>query len=171
MCDLCDRPELTGDDVLNDISQRIARDRFTAVSVGGSRTRAEFSYSVGLTEHGCPELIVTGLRSEQAAGLLRLWGDYLLDESVVLPGEMMDADPWFLQAVQVERPREHLLIADRFYGEGLRALQLVWADAAGRWPWEPGHRGRPAGQPVLGEPAPWYCDPHAQDRLGVPPHL
>lgn len=67
MCDLCDRPDLTGDDVLENISEQISRNRFTAVSVGGSRTAAEFSYTVGLTELGSPELIVTGLRSAGAA--------------------------------------------------------------------------------------------------------
>lgn len=171
MCLLCDRPDLTHEECLDDIRTRIARYRFAVISVRGSRRAAEFSYSVGLTEHGAPELIVTGLRSESAARLIRAWGDYLLDESVVLPGETMECGPWFLQAVQVERPRDHLLLADSLYGDGVRALQLAWADRAGRWPWEPGHRSRPAGQLVLGEPARWYCDEHALDRLDVPPHL
>lgn len=70
----------------------------------------------------------------------------------------------------MEHPEEHLLVAHRFYGDRLRALQLVWADAAGRWPWDPGHRARRAGQPVLGPRAPWYCQEHSPDRLDVPPH-
>ena len=171
MCQLCDRPDLTMEDVLQDVRSRVVKDRFTVVGVAGSREVAEVSYSVGLSERGAPELIVTGLRSEVASRLIRVWGDYLLHRSVVLPGETLRSGPWLLQAVQVERPHDHLLVADRLYGDGLRALQLVWADEAGRWPWEPAHRARRAGQPVLGERAPWYCAEHSPNRLDVPPHL
>jgi hypothetical protein len=64
--------------------------------------------------------------------------------------------------------RERLAVA--VHGPAVRALQLAWCDAAGRWPWEPGHRARRAGEPVLGRRAPWHCDEHRQDRLDVPPH-
>lgn len=89
----------------------------------------------------------------------------------MLPGETLGGGPWLLEAVEVERPQQHPVVACRYYGDHVRALQLVWADAAGRWPWEPGHRARRAGQPVLGKRAPWYCPEHTPDRLDVPPHL
>lgn len=171
MCDLCDNPQLEPDDVLERVRTDIGRRRFGIVGVKGSPRCAEFSYTVGLTEHGLPELIVTAVRPTDAVRLLRMWGDYLLDESAVLPGETLEAGPWLLQAVSVERPEGHLLIAHRFYGERLQALQLAWADDRGRWPWEAGHRARRAGQPVLGSPAPWYCHEHSPSRLDVPPHL
>ncbi len=171
MCDLCDDPSCEPDDVLERVRTDIARRRFSTVSVGGSTRSAEFSYTVGLTEMGLPELVVLAVRPAESVRLLRLWGDYLLDESAVLPGEILEAGPWLLQAVLVDRPQEHLVVAQRFYGRDLQALQLAWADDRGRWPWEAGHRGRRAGQPLLGAPAPWYCDEHAPDRLDVPPHL
>lgn len=170
MCEICDRPDLTMDDVLSTIVDRIARHRFTTVSVEGARCTAEFSYTVGLTGHGLPELVVLAQRPETAVRLVQMWGDYLLDDSSVLPGELLRTGPWLLEAVQVSRPKEHLLVADQLYGADVRALQLVWADPRGRWPWEPGHRARRAGQPVLGDRAPQYCDEHAP-RLDVPPHL
>lgn len=40
----------------------------------------------------------------------------------------------------------------------------------GRWPWERGHRARPAGQPLLGPRSPPYSAEHAPGRLDVPPH-
>ncbi len=126
---------------------------------------------MGLTPHGLPELVVTGMRGESASRLLRLWGDDLLDESAVLPGETMECRPWLLEAVEVAEPHEHLLTAVRFYGEAVRGLQLAWADQRGRWPWEPGHRARRAGQPLLGEPAPHFCPEHRPDRLDVPEGL
>lgn len=171
VCDLCDQPDRTTDDVEDRIREVIKRRRFAMVSVAGSSRTAEFSYTVGLTEHGLPELIVTAVRSDSASRLLDLWGNYLLDTSAVLPGETLESGPWLLEAVHVEQPQDHLLVADRFYGDRLRALQLVWADSAERWPWEPGHRARRSGQPVLGARAPWYCDEHTPNRLDVPPHL
>lgn len=171
MCDVCDNPDLTLDDVLTRVRETVARSRFTVVGVGGSRRSAEFSYTVGLTGHGLPELIVTAVRHEEATTLLGMWADYLLHTSAVLPGETLETGPWLLEAVEVERPEEHLLVATRLYGHCVRALQLVWADEAGRWPWDVGHRARRAGQPVLGSRAPWYCDKHSPDRLDVPPHL
>lgn len=171
MCTMCDRPDLTRDDVFDSIRAVIARRRFGVVGVEGSTREAEFSYTVGLTEHGLPELVVTGLRPDRATGLLEVWADYLLAGSVVLPGESLRTGRWVLEAVQVDRPEQHLLIADEFYGEGVRGLQLVWADPSGRWPWEPRFRARSAGQPLLGARAPWFCPEHARDRLDVPPHL
>lgn len=103
---------------------------------------AEFSYTVGLTEHGLPELIVTGLRTDQASQLLHHWAPYLLDENVVLPGETLESGPWLMEAVEVALPGEHLLLATRLYGEVVRGLQLVCADGRDRWPWDPGHRTR-----------------------------
>jgi hypothetical protein len=83
----------------------------------------------------------------------------------------MESGPWLLEAVAVDAPEQRLLVAHCLYRDRLRALQLVWADDAGRWPWDPGHRARRAGQPVLGPRAPCCCEEHAPDRIDVPPHL
>lgn len=170
MCVLCDDPDLTVEDLLEDIRGRVARNRFAAVSVEGSRCTAEFTYTVGLTEHGLPELIVTGQRSETAHHLVAAWGDYLLDENLVLPGESLHCGPFVLEAVEVDEPHDTLVVAHRFYGDQVRALQLVWADSRGRWPWDPGFRARSAGQPLLGARGPFWCEEH-RPRLDVPPHL
>ncbi|WP_307830046.1 DUF4262 domain-containing protein [Lentzea nigeriaca] len=47
-------------------------------------------------------------------------------------------------------PSAHLKIATALYGSAVSAVQLVHADKRGHWPWEPGYRGVPGGQPVLG---------------------
>lgn len=171
MCDQCGMAQCNSDDVFERVEAAIATTGFGIVSVLGSARSAEFSYTVGLTEQLLPELIVTAVRPPDAVRLLDIWASYLTEKSAVLPGETLETGPWLLEAVAVDRPAEHLLIADSFYGERVRALQLVWADAAGRWPWEPGHRARRAGQPVLGERAAWYCPEHSPNVLDVPPHL
>ncbi|MCA1720666.1 MAG: DUF4262 domain-containing protein [Actinobacteria bacterium] len=150
MCQLCDQPDLTTEEYDDQIRALLDQHRFVLQAVGGSRSRAEFSYTVGLTAHGLPELVVTGLRVADASQLLRHWGNYLLDTSLVLPGETLESGMWVMEAVEVE---------------------LAWADARGFWPWEPGHRGRRAGQPLLGRRAAVFCDEHRPDRLDVPPSL
>ena len=170
MCDLCERPDLTMDAYLDHLRDLVAEQRFAVQSVEGSRTTAELSYTVGLTAHGLPELVVVALRPPEAHGLLVSAADYLLDQSLVLAGEALTCGPYVLEAVEVARPAEHLGVATALYGDAVRALQLAWCDSAGRWPWQPGHRARRAGQPLLGERAPAYCDEHRPDRLDVPPH-
>jgi hypothetical protein len=170
MCQGCDN-DMSPDEYFARLRELISRNRFVVQSVLGSRCAAEFSYTIGLTEAGLPELIVLGVRPQDASRLLHCWGDYLLDKSAVLAGETLGSGPWVLEAVEVERPEEHLLIAGDLYGRRVRALQLVWADAAGRFPWDRGHRARRAGQPVLGARAPQFCREHSPTRLDVPPHL
>jgi hypothetical protein len=44
----------------------------------------------------------------------------------------------------------HLPLAAAINGPGFAALQLVYADDRGHWPWDVGFRGGRGGQPVLG---------------------
>ena len=158
-------------DPVTHVEEVLSRERFVVVTVPGSRCSPELAYTVGLTQHLLPELVVSAVRPDDARTLLQLWGDYLLDESQVLAGEHLTCGPWHLEAVPVQTPRDVLLLADRLYGDDVRALQLAWADSAGRWPWEPGHRARRAGQAVFGQPAASYCEQHRADRLDVPDQL
>lgn len=171
MCDLCDDPEMTMDGYLDHLCERLTRERFVVQGVLGSRTSAEYSYTIGLTAQGLPELIVVGVRPPEAHRLLVSCGEYVLDESIVLPGEGLCSGRFTLEAVEVTRPTDHLVLAGVLYGEAVRALQLAWADERGRWPWDPRHRARQSGQPLLGERAPVFCDEHRPDRLDVPSHL
>ena len=171
MCDHCSDPNYDPDAFVDQLRERLRDRRYLVMSVGGSRDSAEFSYTIGLTAYGLHELIVLGRRHDEAQTLLTVWGDYVLDKSLVLPGETFGTGPFVLEAVEVEHPEEHLVLADSLFGPAVRALQLVWADDRGRWPWDPGHRARRSGQPVLGERAPRYCAEHRRDRLEVPPYL
>jgi hypothetical protein len=171
MCEPCKALDLESVDFFDQLRGIVQRHAFAIQAIHGSRTEAEFSYSIGLTAHGLPELIVTGLQQDKAARLIDVWGHYLINESLVLPGETMSCGPYALEAIEVERPQDHLLFAINLYGDAVRALQLAWADERGRWPWQSGHRARRAGQPLLGQRAPWYCAEHSPTRLDVPDHL
>jgi hypothetical protein len=58
--------------------------------------------------------------------------------------------PMIVEVVALPHPEAHLLFAGDVYGPDLKAVQLVYADDSGIWPWSRGHRGGVGGQPVLG---------------------
>ncbi len=95
-----------------------------------------FAYTIGLTEAGLPELLISGTYNEQAKNLLnaiakRHAGQELkhgdtLDDMANVPFRVIDA------------PQASVGIAERRYGAGkVRVLQLVWPDSHGLWPGSP----------------------------------
>jgi hypothetical protein len=54
MCQLCDLPDLTPEEYDDHIRALVDQHRFAVQAVGGSRCRAEFSYTVGRRRTGCP---------------------------------------------------------------------------------------------------------------------
>jgi Domain of unknown function (DUF4262) len=113
------------------------------------------AYTLGLTPLGTPELVVTGLRLPRATWLLNEVGLDMLETAVPRPGdELLVEDGPLMEVVRVAEPSAHLLIAVEFYGPGIQALQLVYSDDHGHWPWDAGFRGHAGGQPVLGLRAP-----------------
>lgn len=94
-----------------------------------------FGYTVGLTDHGHPELLVRGLGARETAGLLNRWGDTVLGGHVFDAGHLLCEGPhgatWEL--VPVHRPPETLRWAARYYRvadsaalpTGLSALELI----------------------------------------------
>lgn len=139
------------------------------------RAGEALTYTVGLAEHGFPELVMTGIPSRQAAEVLRRVAHATLTESWPFefePGHQVgwlgDDTPVTLVAVAdpedvpltlaVARAANVDAIADEqgstFRIGALQAVQVVLPDAAGRWPWEDGCAfNLPGGrkvQPLLG---------------------
>ncbi len=151
MCWACDNPEATWDDYLVGVRSRIASYGFTVQAVEGDRLRCGFLYTVGLTERDEPELVVTGMSQRRGYELLVDLAHHVLHATAWRPGEIVPlvGGP-VVQMVRVDVPDAHLIVAGSLYGPALRALQVVWRDDHGRWPWEVGHRAGRGGQPVLG---------------------
>jgi hypothetical protein len=150
---MCDHPEATFADYVDELVQpMIDRCGWAVQAVGGSRLHAPFSYTVGLTLRGLPELVVTGKTPADAAGMLNAVATYVIEQQVPQPGETIGGcDSGLFEVVGLPHPEAHLFVATGLYGEAVvQALQLVWADDRGRWPWDVGHRGGRGGQPVLG---------------------
>jgi len=148
-------------------------------SLGDARTRV--TTTVGLTARGLPELAVAGLDADTGGALLhelagRLAGGQLVDDGAPVRDLLASgADPCLDEPV---RPALTLPAAD-LYGEAVVVRQLVWADAEGRLPGDPGFAHADL-QPLLaGEPVeapqdelprewPLRLDPHTEVRSSRP---
>lgn len=116
-----------------------------------------FSFTVGLWHSfEQPEVVVFGLGEDIAHELLNAIADEAADGTRFLAGSRHDdvlvGYPVRFVAVPEGRYDEFLGAAVWAYEHAdFPAVQLVWPDKQGRWPWEPGVReGFAAAQPVLG---------------------
>jgi len=153
MCWMCDDPTMTKDDALARMAGLVADHGWALQYVEGGRVRPPWCYTVGLSLYGVPELLVTGLRSEDSARLLNGMAAHLVDHDGTLSvGErFVPADGREYEVVGMPHPDAHLLTTYALMGDlPIRALQLVWSDDRGHWPWDVGFRSRRGGQPVLG---------------------
>lgn len=153
MCWQCDNPTKTTDDYLREVVlPAIDCHGWVVQAVEGGRRSAPFAYTVGLTEAGLPELLVTGLAAYRAVAVLDAAAFHWLHaEPTPGHGEHLDLRDICVELVDLPHPDAHLVVAVRLYGrQAVTAQQLVRADDRGRWPWERGHRAGRGGQPVLG---------------------
>jgi Domain of unknown function (DUF4262) len=151
MCWQCDHPGATWQDYLEHLRQLLERARWVVQGVQRERGRPPYAYTVGLPRQQRPELLVTGLRYDQAADLLNSAAEHVIDAGPPRPGAMLAlrGGPT-VEIVRVAEPGVHLKVAAALNGPGFTALQLVYADDRGNWPWDARFRGGYGGQPVLG---------------------
>jgi hypothetical protein len=151
MCWVCDHPRAGRQDWLDYLRGRLEEECWVVVGVGGDRYRPPYSYTIGLTGHGKPEIVVTGLPQQRAADLLNGVAAHLVHADRPAAGEQVPlVDGPLIEIVEVAEASVHLPVAAELYGGQLTALQLVYADDRGHWPWDRGFRGGRGGQPVLG---------------------
>jgi hypothetical protein len=99
-----------------------------------------FSYTVGLTARGLPELITLGLPSDAAHHILNDAARRLLAGNRFEPGQRLHEIanmPLTVRVVDDTDARRTGYAAFRRYPEGCRFLQLVWPDRAGLFPGDP----------------------------------
>ncbi|WIY06037.1 DUF4262 domain-containing protein [Amycolatopsis mongoliensis] len=149
MCFECENPDRSG--YLQRLRDGVAGRGWLVQGVEGSGSYPPWAYTVGLSEYGLPELVVTGLPVPDAAGLLNDLAAHSLHESPPSSGERVPLRGGSLiEVVRLAEPSVHLVFAVALYGPEIRALQLVHADSQGRFPWSPDCRDGRGGQPVLG---------------------
>ena len=117
-----------------------------------------YNYPVGLCETmGHPELVLVGLGMEHAHGVL--WAAVHEIRSGVRfdagdrSSEILEGSDVRLDAVAREFRPGWMELTDWYYGdEPWEMLQLVWPDAAGVFPGEPGYDHGASPQQLLHEP-------------------
>jgi hypothetical protein len=72
MCEMCDQPGLDRDDWLDGLRTRLSEVPFLVQVVEGDRSYPLTAYSVGLTGHGLPELVVTGAPVDDSVRLVEV---------------------------------------------------------------------------------------------------
>jgi len=160
MCVTCEGS--TYDDEMAELTRAVEQDGWAVRAVFEHGLRAPWAYTVGLTRFGRPELVVTGLDALEAADLLNEVALLLVEtDEAPRPGSRIPATGGVpVEFVEVAAPDEHLVRAVALHGEGVRAVQVVWSDERGHWPWQRSFRSAGGGQPVLG--------PRARDAPPLP---
>jgi hypothetical protein len=151
MCWICDHPGATEHDYAEHMRQLITTYGWAVQGVERDRIHPPWAYTVGLTGHRRPELVITGMELEEATAVLNEAAEHLLQADPPEPGAQTRLrDGPLVELVSVAVPWAHLNLAVELYGEEIRALQLVHADPYGNWPWDRRYQGVPGGQPILG---------------------
>jgi Domain of unknown function (DUF4262) len=149
MCWRCDHPNATVDDYLDELRKTMLEAGWAVQYV--ERSRTPFAYTVGLHDCGLPELLITGVSAQRATRLLNTVAKDMMAGKSLTPGQKVAVTSGpLVEIVEVANPDAHLTWAVAFGGQGVRALQLVWADGRGRWPWAAAFSDGRGRQPVLG---------------------
>lgn len=116
-----------------------------------------FTYTVGLRAHGHPDLLVSGMTGRDAYATLAMVLVHVRRGKAFRDGEesheVLDGSPVRFVAIPEEAKLDLLALTAGYYAdEPFAALQVVFPDRAGRWPWEPGSAALP--QRVYGEAGP-----------------
>ncbi len=123
-----------------------------------------FAYTVGLTAHGFPELVIAGLPPHIAHAVLNDLAGRVYDTAVRFSHGQRIGDLLVgYDAVIVDGPATEALYPGAAYArygtDRVRLQQVAWPDPQGRFPWQPGYDHDRYPQPLIGQP-----DPSTEDR-------
>jgi hypothetical protein len=173
MCDACDRGIDTSDPVQSQqwldqmdarIREAIRKYGWYCMAVEGEEEHGQpgFAYTIGLTGFGHPELLAYGLHPSYAHKLFGALvrkvrsGTTLTEETeLTLPIWTVHLHQQAVRFMPVPSPRWSLLwAADAYKPAPIQALQVVWADGKGQFPWEPGYALAGWMQPIIATAGP-----------------
>lgn len=156
MCVICDGG--THEAVMAQHRAQIEEHGWSHQMVEGDVTGPPFAYTLGLTrQDGHPEVVVSGLDPDVACRLLHAVVDRVLAGHPLVAGTAVDLglDVAF-RVLGVRRPQRLVLAQEVYASPGyaglVPALQVVWPDDAGLWPWEVPWREARRVQELFGHP-------------------
>jgi hypothetical protein len=145
------------DKVLQLYRSKIRRWGLTVAHVAPTEGIAQYSYTIGLTRlHDHPEILLSGQPPKVAAVQLAFLAMNAREgqrfrAGMLCPGH---GPKGRVQFAQVTDPTQ-LSHAQQIYGRAsapVPAIQAIWTDVEGRWPWSPGWPSAEAAQPLFGTP-------------------
>ena len=129
MCWLCDHPGATELDYQDHLRRLIATFGWVVQGVERDGIHPPWAYTVGLTPHRRPELVITGMGLTRATQVLNGVAAHLLHDAAPEPGTQAALlDGPLVEVVRVTAPWAHLNMAVEFYGQRIRGLQLGATD-------------------------------------------
>jgi hypothetical protein len=136
---------------MDDLRTKIHAHGWAVRNVSDADPAKCLSYTVGLTAHGHPEVVMTGLPPEAGTAFLNIVGEIVVHEggrftAGELTAELADGPPMPVISVS---DKSDLTAVEAIYGD-VPAIQVVWTDSSGRLPWETGYANPSGSQRLLG---------------------
>lgn len=140
-------------DLLSELVTMIDEHGWAVRNVVSAEPSECFLYTVGLTRYDHPEAVMTGLPPDAAKAFLNIVGQMAKEGHRFEVGSET-SELSYGPAFPIIRAEDvsGLTAVQQIYGE-VRAIQIIWRDSQGNFPWSSAF-GNPAGtQPLLGSPA------------------
>jgi hypothetical protein len=136
---------------LDDLRQKIDQYGWAVRCVQDADPTLCVAYTIGLTEHGHPEVAMTGLPPDVGKAFLNIVGEIVVREGGRFEAgnataELADGPP--MPVIEVVDISDLTAVVD-LYGD-VPALQVVWTDSRGHLPWEDGYANPRGSQSLLG---------------------
>lgn len=129
--------------LLGALAEMVERSGWALQGVFGDTVESVFTYTVGMTERGLPELWIGSLDPSQGGAILNDLGRlHVAREGGLQPGEPVDAEwnvPFRLRGPVDPRAGTALAAFGMYGEEAVTMLQVLWADGSGRFPDEDGY--------------------------------
>lgn len=138
-------------DPLDDLRNKIDTFGWAVRNVSDRDAARCLSYTIGLSAHDHPEVVMTGLPPEVGTAFLNIVGEIVVHgRGRFVAGEATTelADGPAMPVLAVT-DKSDLTAVDALYGD-VPVLQVVWTDSSGRLPWEPDYANPPGSQRLLG---------------------
>ncbi|PPC84368.1 MAG: hypothetical protein CTY35_01820 [Methylotenera sp.] len=122
-----------------------------------------FAYTIGMADKGLPEIMMFGLPPRDMNHMLSNAVNRLISNKMVtgITNEEIAMCPIMVGEVDPDVAANYIIQANNRAGKDLPALQLVWPDQEGLFPWERGFNQKMAAyQHILFKQDKLSCRPH-----------